>query len=436
MKVLSKIFLMICILFGTTISGNDDSKKVGKGSVIFIHPDGTSLATFNAARLLYYGPDENLNWDKLPQIGLYRGHVKDALAASSHSGATIHAYGVKVIKDSYGMNGKEPVISRSGKNISIMHEAIKSGLRTGLINSGNIVEPGTGAFVVQTESRGNSEEIAEQIIKSGVNVIFAGGEEWLIPENETGFFGKPGKRTDEKNLINLAKENGYKVIYTKEELENLQSNTNKVLGVFAYADTYNAKSEESLKEQNLSNYNSEAPTISEMTKKALEILSYNNSRFFAVIEEEGTDNFGNNTNANGMLEALKRADDAIGEAIKFVRKNPNTTIITAADSEAGGLEVLGEPESVFPREQSIPEKDKHGFTLDGVEGSMSKPFISKPDKNGNTFPFVITWSSTYDVVGANLIRGMGLNSFLIKGNMDNTDVYKVMYATLFGEILE
>ena len=44
-----------------------------------------------------------------------------------------------------------------------------------------------------------------------------------------------------------------------------------------------------------------------------------------------------------MLEALKRADDAIGIASNFVKKDGNTMLITAADSEAGGMEILSYP---------------------------------------------------------------------------------------------
>lgn len=49
------------------------------GSVIFIHPDGASAATWTAARALYVGPDNNLNWDLLPAVGVYRGHMNDSL---------------------------------------------------------------------------------------------------------------------------------------------------------------------------------------------------------------------------------------------------------------------------------------------------------------------------------------------------------------------
>ncbi len=82
--------------------------------------------------------------------------------------------------------------------------------------------------------------------------------------------------------------------------------------------------------------------------------------FFLIVEEEGTDNFGNANNANGYFEALKRADDAIGVALDFHSKNPNTLIITAADSEAGGMEIYGFLDKYMMRNKPLPERANNG----------------------------------------------------------------------------
>ncbi len=159
--VLVAIFITVNVLRHNTTSAKD----ILTGNVIFIHPDGTSLATWNANRILYYGTDGTLNWDKLTHIGLYQGHTKNTLTASSQAGATMHAYGVKVDYDSYGMDGTKPLTSLSGYNNSIMIEARDNGINIGIINSGTIVEPGSGAFVTSDVSRENEEDIAKKIIE-------------------------------------------------------------------------------------------------------------------------------------------------------------------------------------------------------------------------------------------------------------------------------
>jgi len=55
-----------------------------------------------------------------------------------------------------------------------------------------------------------------------------------------------------------------------------------------------------------------------------------------VLEEEATDNFGNNNNGQGLVEAAIRADDAIGVAQDFINnEDPNTLLITSADNTGG-----------------------------------------------------------------------------------------------------
>jgi len=425
------IFITVNILWHYTTG----AQNIPTGNVIFIHPDGTSLATWNATRLLYYGTDGMLNWDRLTHIGLYQGHTKNTLTASSQAGATIHAYGVKVDYDSYGMDGTKPLTSLSGYNNSIMIEARESGINIGIINSGTIVEPGSGAFVSSDVSRANGEDIAKKIIESGADLILSGGEQLLIPEGVEGIHG-PGKRKDDLDLIEGAKQNGYYVVYNKEELLNIPEDAEKVLGVFALHHTFYDKSEEELTKLGLPNYKTTAPTLAEMTDMAIKFLSNKEGNFFLVVEEEGTDNFGNSNNANGFFEALKRADDAIGIAYNFLVQNPNTLLITAADSEAGGLELRGFTVESMNPDLPLPLTDNNGAPLDGRNGQGTLPFISAPDKLGNTFPFSVVWSSYGDVCGSVVAKAEGLNAELMKAKTDNTDIYRIMYATLFGKILD
>lgn len=405
-----------------------------KGNVVFIHPDGTGLADWNALRILKVGPDSELNWDKMNSIGLYQGHIRNRVTASSNAGATIHAYGVKADVDAFGMIDNEVPVARSGKRLSIMQEAMQQGIFTGLINSGSIEEPGTAVFVSSNVKRGNYTEIAKDVIQSGVDLIFCGGEDFLLPEGIKGRHSQNGKRTDGLNLIDWAKSKGYKIVYTKDELFNTSYDENKILGVFAARSTFNDRTEEELKEKNLPNYNPSAPTVAEMTKFALEFLS-RKGQFFLVVEEEGSDNFGNRNNANGKLEALSNADDAIGFTLEFIDKNPNTLLVTASDSEAGGLEVVGYEVENLSENSPLPEKDSNGSPIDGRNGTGTLPFISAPDKNGNRFPFGISWSCFGDVTGGVVARAHGLHSEMMKGKIDNTDIYRYLYLGLFGNWL-
>jgi len=171
-----------------------------------------------------------------------------------------------------------------------------------------------------------------------------------------------------------------------------------------------------------------------MTDYALNFFS-GKGQFFLVVEEEGTDNLGNKNNAQGKLEALKRADEAIGSVLEFIKQNPNTLLITAADSEAGGMEVADYEIDSLEDKMPLPKFDKNGAPIDGINGSGTLPFVSAPDKSGRRFPFGIVWSSFGDVTGSVIARAHGLNSDKMKGKIDNTDIYRIMYLTLFGNWL-
>jgi alkaline phosphatase len=432
-KIISLFILVSLTLFGCVKEVQENTAR--RGNVIFIHPDGTGLAGWHALRILEKGPDGELQWDKLESIGLYKSHVKNTLTTSSNAGATIHAYGKKVRYHSYGMDETEELTALSGKKQSIMMEARDAGLATGLVNSGSIIEPGTGVFMASDTKRAHYEAITKKIVESGADVILSGGEEWFLPEGVEGKHAV-GRRTDGMNLVDYAKSEGYTIVYNREELLSIPADTKKLLGVLAKIHTFNDKSEEELNELGLANFDPNAPTLAEMTKVAIDVLTNSGKQFFLVVEEEGTDNFGNKNNASGFFESLSRSDEAIGVAREFAKENPNTLIIVASDSEAGGPEVIGARIDEIDETYIVPDNESNGAPVDGINGTGGKPFYSQPDQFGQKLPFYIAWSTNADTYGSVVARATGINSEMINGTIDNTDIYRVMYATLFGKTLD
>jgi alkaline phosphatase len=266
-----------------------------------------------------------------------------------------------------------------------------------------------------------------------VQVIMAGGERFLLPRGVQGRHGE-GEREDGLNLIERARQLGYTVVFTREELAAVNpAQTTKLLGVFARNHSFHDSTEERNRERNLPEYLATAPTIAEMATAALAILSRNPNGFLLVAEEEGTDNFANNNNAKGQIEALRRADAAIGVFARFVEANPRTLMLMAADSEAGGLQVLGAASSdKIKTGEKLPERDTNGAPIDGVDGTGSLPFLSAPDRAGVRHPFAIAWGAGDDTSGNILARSIGLNSDQMRGMIDNIGIYSLMHRTLFN----
>lgn len=406
------------------------------GNVIFIHPDGSSLAGWNAFRIATVGPDGLTNWDRLPGVALYRSHFTDGLSPTSHGGATVHAWGVKVVADSYGTNGGEPIVARSERAQPLLAEAIAAGVAVGYVQSGHLAEPGTGVFVVSHPTRRDFTGIAAKLVMSGADVMLAGGEVYLLPKGVRGRHGEDGMREDGRDLIAEARAAGYMIAFTKEELRAAAANVDvkKLLGVFAPRATYNEGSAEKMAVENVPAYRADAPTVAEMTEAALAVLSRDGRRFALVVEEEGTDDFGNANNPAALFEAFRRADDAVGVARAFVARGPETLLLTAADSDASGLQVIGRGVRASDEETPplVPAQTKLGNAIHGVSGPGTAAFLSGPDRAGRRFWFGVAFSSPYDLVGGVVVRAEGLNRERLPVNFDNTDVYTMMWETLFG----
>ena len=386
------------------------------------------------ARMVLAGPDGEINWDRLPHTAVYRGHAEDVLTPSSNAGATMHAYGVKAPHRAFGTDaeGQRP-LAPSGQRRSIMQEAQARGIAVGLVNSGSATEPGTAGFVTSVAERDACEEIVSQLVSSGVEVLFGGGEKWFLPAGVEGRHGK-GERRDGRNLVQEAEAAGYRVVYTREEMFALPDDAGKVLGIFAWEDTFNDETEEVLAEKGLEPYDAAAPTLAEMTEVALRLLG--GRQFLLVVEEEGTDNFGNCNNATGTLEALRRADEGLGVALDYVEKHPDTLLLTCADSEAGAPDVVGLRGANYEKPLLEEGKDSNGAPVDGAEcrpeGGVAQPFVSAPDRAGKAHEFVVVWATRMDASGGIVARAAGLNADQVRGTFDNTAVYPLFYETLFG----
>ena len=554
------------------------------GNVIFLHPDGTALNHWHAGRIYWEGPDRLSEYDQLPELAVYRGHMADQLTGTSNGGATSHAFGVKVQgPDSYGRDRGRPILALSGYPGSLLREAGCHGHPIGIINDGDIAgEPGTGAFLAETDTRGEPNEQSRQLLEGRPgfedgdcdprtaaienggrgdrlpDLILGGGERFFLPlgtslcrelnpqppvdalpltcaAHTDAVTGAGPARDDARNLLELADSLGYVIMRTRAEFEQVAARVAadpnyapRLLGLFAADDLFNDSREEALIEAGLlrasehplpgegvdygadkigrlviwgqrfeqygpndPNYSFDPPTVAEMTALGLEVLERRARQarkpFAVVIEVESTDNLPNSNNAIGALRALKRADDGIGAARAFLRtRDPQTLLLTAADSDGSGLQLL----SLAPTEVAInPERpavqdrasiprtptiavnahvNRDGLiedfqvATDGIEGANTRAFVAEADaqlphrplpNQATELPpvpaqpllFAIAWPGFSDFAGGILSRAEGLNADWLsraepfaagepplRQRFDNTDVYRLLYKTLFG----
>ena len=289
-------------------------------------------------------------------------------------------------------------------------------------------------------------------------------------------------RDDGRNLLEDAAGQGYTVVRTRAEFDALVGAAEagdvdlaalKVLALFADEDIFNDTTEEDLvaqglvdplvrrdaKETNLVLYGAprgtpgfDPPTPAEMSEVALQVLSAHSEArglpYATVFEVEGTDNFGNSDNAVGSLFEAKRADEMIGVAREYVGRDPETTILTAADSTAGGMQIREFPVTpdaerpsstgTVPVQPATEEAETFDVPVDGRYGRDTEPFYSAPDQFGQRMPFGIAWAGSPDFGGGIVTRAEGQYADVVQSlyaRFDNVDVYRVAYLALFGDAL-
>ncbi|MFZ4121706.1 MAG: alkaline phosphatase [Caulobacterales bacterium] len=236
-----------------------------------------------------------------------------------------------------------------------------------------------------------------------------------------------GSRTDGRNLITEAQASGYTVVRTADELAALPAGTRKVLGLFAYDETFNEGSEQQLARRGLPIFQPLAARFDVMIAAAIAILEQDPDGFFLVGNEEASDNLAGDNNAAALIEAGAGADRAITAARIAAARNPLLTIVVASDSDCGGVQATGDDAVAGVR---VPRRGENGAPQDG-EGAGGLAYLAAPDRAGVRHPFMVRWASGGDNSGGIVARAYGPGATLISGTVDSTAIYQALHLGLF-----
>lgn len=292
---------------------NSDSEKTehlplvdGKTvkNVILMIGDGTGLAQITSGQYALVGPDGLLHMQTMPVTGFVKTHSSDNLITDSASGATAYSCGLKTYNGAIGVSPDKTPCK------TILELAIEKGLSTGLVATSSITHATPASFASHVESRSMEDEIAGQLLESGTDVMLGGGFEYFSSEF----------RSDSSDLISKAEQAGYELLRTKDELYN--SSSGKLLGLFADDGLERVESE---------------PTTSEMTSRALEVLSKDEDGFFLMIEGSQIDWGGHGNNSEYVIREVQDFDNAVKAALEFAQQDGETLVVLTADHETGGM---------------------------------------------------------------------------------------------------
>lgn len=181
-----------------------------------------------------------------------------------------------------------------------------------------------------------------------VDLLWGGGKRYFIPKSQTG-----SSRTDEKDLIKQAHEQGYKVILDRSEFDQYVSSVDKTKrNRFARAN--DGKGKDGLKYHlpSIGLFTSShmsyeidrdatiEPSLKEMSVGALQALESNETPFFLMIEAARIDHAGHANDGGAMVWDSIAYDDAYKAVTEWVSSQPQPEdyiVLAVADHETGGI---------------------------------------------------------------------------------------------------
>ncbi len=333
-RYIAWFFLAALVLGGcaTTPASQTRPGETGAKNVIFLLSDGTAPEAWPLARWVKGAP---LAVDQI-LAGAVRTYGADSLITDSAPGATAYATGHK---------GSDKGISVGAWNTTIMAVKPEPGLKyvplatlvegarlsgraVGMVATSNVQHATPAAFSSHWHDRNNYNELAEQQVYQGMEVVLSGGLQYLLPKEVQG-----GKREDNENLVEVLKARGYSVVTTRGEM--LKVGSGRVWGAFAPdAMAYDLDRAKTAPQE---------PSLAEMTAKAIELLAGSakgrDRGFFLFVEGSKVDWAAHANDPVGLVGDLLAFDEAVDTALEFARQGGNTLVVVVADHSTGGLSI-------------------------------------------------------------------------------------------------
>lgn len=317
--------------------GWKDGKPSGKRNLIFMVSDGmgpTSLSLTRSFRQIEGGfPFGDVLVLDQHHIGSSRTRSTSSLITDSAAGATAFSCGCK----SY--NGAISVLPDHSPCGTVLEAAKKEGFMTGLVVTTRITDATPACFAAHVNRREEEDRIAEQLVGDHplgrvVDLILGGGRCHFLPNGTEG-----SCRADEKNVVDLAKKNGFNFVDSRKDFDGLSFGSAvklPLLGLFANTDIPY--------EIDRKHVDDIYPSLDEMARTALGALSDatrdSEHGFFLMIEGSRIDHAGHGNDPVAQVHEVLAYDKAFASVLDFLDKDDvEGVLVGTSDHETGGLAV-------------------------------------------------------------------------------------------------
>ena len=405
-------------LIANAIQNNEGAAK----NIILFIGDGMSLTTVTASRILegqqrgLLGEENNLSFDNFPFSGLSKTYAVDAQVADSANTMTALMSGVKTNKGIVGINElalRGKCTSQAGNEvISALDLAELAGLSTGIVTTTRVTHATPAATYAKSADRDWEDpsdmprqalkdgcvDIAAQLIgykenlnsrykganSNGIEVVMGGGSRHFLPQATTDDNQEDsvGQRPDGRNLITEWKTIYPDGLYMDSRSGFDRANFAEATNVFGLFNKTHMRFDANRKSKTV-----KEPSLSQMTEKALQVLSKNPKGFFLMVEAGRIDHAHHVGNAFNALSDTIELSKAVDVALKNTNAKDTLIIVTADHSHvftmAGypkrGNPIMGKVVSVGDTKPQLADDNLPYTTLGYTNGIGHRHLGSETD---------------------------------------------------------
>jgi alkaline phosphatase len=327
------------------------------------------ITTLTAARILEgqlrgeSGEENRLSFEEFPYSAFSKTYSVNQQTADSAPTMSAIITGVKTDEgvlsvDQSVVRGDYRTV-RGNETISLLSLAEQRGLATGVVTTARLTHATPGACYAHSPDRdwesdldimnrsreafdAKFPDIARQLIEyphgDGLEVAMGGARTKFLPKSLTDpeYPNRKGERQDERNLTDewVKKYRNGAFVWNKEQFEQIDPRkTRHLLGLFEPSHLQH--------EFDRNRDKAGEPSLSEMTAKAIDIVSQNKKGYFLMVEGGRIDHAHHNGNAFRALTDTIELSNAVRTALSKVDLRETLIIVTADHSHT--LTIAGYP---------------------------------------------------------------------------------------------
>lgn len=388
-------------------------QKIRRGrakNIILFIGDGMGIPSLTAGRIFEAqkrgesGEENRLSFEEFPFSALSKTYSVNQQTSDSASTMSAIVTGIKT--NGLTLSVDQNVIHGDYKTVegneaqTILELAETAGKSTGIVTTTRLTHATPGACYAHTADRNwesdknifdrkkdayeaKFPDIARQLIEfpygNGIEVAMGGGRQKFLPKDpEVG--GGKGERLDGRDLtIEWAKKgDGSVYVRNKQQLAAIDPrNTKHLLGLFNPSqmefeyDRVTKKSDE--------------PSLTEMTVKAIDILSQNKKGFFLMVEGGRIDQAHHYGNAYRALGETVELSNAVRAALSKVNLDETLIIVTADHNHT--LTMMGYPVRGNDILGLVRDSDSGGkLSSDYERDKLGRPYTTLNYVSGRGYP--------------------------------------------------